>query len=76
MNTTGNSGMATAGMGDVLTGTIAGLYGQIRDAEVATRLGAYVHGLAGDLARDDLGVHGMIAGDVLERLPAVMRKLV
>ena len=76
VNTTGNSGMATAGMGDVLTGAIAGLYGQLRDAEVATRLGAYVHGLAGDLARDDLGVHGMIAGDVLERLPAAMRKLV
>lgn len=75
VNTTGNSGMATAGMGDVLTGAIAGLFGQLHDAEVATRLGAYVHGLAGDLARDELGAHGMIAGDVLAKLPAAMRKL-
>lgn len=73
--TTGNPGMATAGMGDVLTGVIAGLYGQLRDAEVATRLGAYVHGLAGDIAQDELGTHGMIAGDVLARLPAAMKML-
>jgi ADP-dependent NAD(P)H-hydrate dehydratase / NAD(P)H-hydrate epimerase len=75
VNTSGNSGMASGGMGDVLTGTIAGLIAQGLGAEKAARLGAYVHGLAGDLARDELGLHGMIAGDVLARLPTAMKKL-
>jgi len=69
INATGNSGMATAGMGDVLTGTIAGFAAQglgVRDAAV---LGAYLHGLAGDMVLTRKGPHGMTAGDVLETLP-------
>ena len=63
----GNSGMATAGMGDVLTGVIAGLYAQIRDAEVAARVGVLVHALAGDSAARS-GQRGLVAGDVLTEL--------
>jgi NAD(P)H-hydrate epimerase len=69
VNRTGNSGLATAGSGDVLTGVIASLLAQGVPAFEAAVLGAYLHGLAGDLAAADLGEHGMIASDVLDRLP-------
>jgi len=63
----GNPGMATAGMGDVLTGVIAGLLAQIRNAEVAARVGVLVHALAGDSAARG-GQRGLIASDVLAEL--------
>lgn len=63
----GNPGMATAGMGDVLTGVIAGLDAQLRDTELATRLGVLVHALAGDSAAQD-GQRGLIASDVIAEL--------
>lgn len=69
VNTTGNPGMATGGTGDVLTGVIAALLGQGLPAFEAAVLGTYVHGLAGDIARDQNGVVGMIAGDVVDALP-------
>jgi ADP-dependent NAD(P)H-hydrate dehydratase / NAD(P)H-hydrate epimerase len=69
VNPTGNAGMATAGTGDVLTGMIAGLLGQGVEPETAARLAAFVHGTAGDLARDELGMTGMIAGDILRLVP-------
>jgi len=72
VNPTGNPGMATAGMGDVLTGTIAGLMAQGVAAYEAACLGAYVHGLAGDVAAGVKGQHGLLAGDVLESLPDAM----
>lgn len=75
VNPTGNAGMATAGAGDVLTGAIAGLIAQGVAPEVAARLGAFAHGMAGDFARDELGTHGMIAGDILRHLPKAMREL-
>lgn len=70
VNPTGNSGMATAGAGDVLTGLIAGLLAQGVAALEAACLGAFLHGTAGDLARDEQGEWGLIAGDLLKHLPA------
>lgn len=68
VNSTGNSGMATGGTGDVLTGIIAALLGQGLDPFEAARLGAYVHGTAGDLAAEELSKPGMIASDLLTQI--------
>ncbi|MGH8299112.1 MAG: NAD(P)H-hydrate dehydratase [Steroidobacteraceae bacterium] len=63
----GNPGMATAGMGDVLTGTIAGIFAQCRDAWLAARVGVLVHAMAGDAAARS-GERGLLAGDVAREL--------
>jgi NAD(P)H-hydrate epimerase len=68
-NTTGNPGMATGGSGDVLTGLIGALLAQGLEAFSAAQLGVYLHGLAGDLARDELGEASLIASDLLAFLP-------
>jgi ADP-dependent NAD(P)H-hydrate dehydratase len=73
VNTTGNPGLATGGSGDVLTGLIAALLGQRLDPFAAAQLGAHVHGLAGDLARDDLGEASLIATDLIAYLPRALR---
>ncbi|MCB0560367.1 MAG: NAD(P)H-hydrate dehydratase [Lewinellaceae bacterium] len=67
-NGTGNPGMATAGSGDVLTGIITGILAQGYAPLEAALLGVYLHGLAGDLAAEELGQEAMIAGDITERL--------
>ena len=67
-NTTGNAGMATGGSGDVLTGVIAALIAQGMEPFDAACLGAYAHGLAGDIARDNNGMVGMISGDIVDSL--------
>jgi hydroxyethylthiazole kinase-like uncharacterized protein yjeF len=72
---TGNPGMATGGSGDVLTGVIAGTIARGVEPLLAARAGAYVHGLAGDLAAEQLGQEAMIAGDLLERLPEAIRRI-
>ncbi|TMQ63127.1 MAG: NAD(P)H-hydrate dehydratase [Candidatus Eisenbacteria bacterium] len=72
LNSTGNPGMATAGAGDVLTGTIAGLLAQGMDPVEAAAVGCLVHGLAGDIAARRLGRRGMIAGDIRDALPAAL----
>src|SRR5262249_25612533 len=73
VNTTCNPGRATGGTGDVLTGIIAALLGRRLAPFAAAQLGVYVHGLAGDLARDELGETALIATDLLEHLPAALR---
>ena len=75
MNPTGNSGLASGGTGDVLTGIIAAFLGQGVAATEAAALGAFVHGLAGDLAAEALGEAGMIAGDVLDHVPYALMEM-
>lgn len=74
-NSTGNPGMATAGSGDVLTGIILALLGQGYVPEAAIRLGVYLHGLAGDIAVEDLCHEGLIASDLVEYLPKAFKAL-
>ncbi|MBI2505607.1 MAG: NAD(P)H-hydrate dehydratase [Candidatus Latescibacteria bacterium] len=72
VNPTGNPGMATAGAGDVLTGLIAGLIAQGVTPESAACAGVYLHGAAGDLARNQQGEWGMKAGDISRALPRAL----
>ena len=74
-NSTGNAGMATAGSGDVLTGIITGLLAQGYQHRDACMLGVYLHGLAGDLAANDLGEESLIASDLIQYLPKAFLKL-
>ncbi len=73
LNKTGNSGMATAGSGDVLTGMIAAFLAQGLTGFEAAKLGAYLHGLAGDHAAEQKGRISLIATDILESIPAVLQ---
>lgn len=70
-NTTGNSGMATAGSGDVLTGIIASLCAQGYSPKIAACMGVYMHGLAGDLATNHQSEASLIASDIVEALKLV-----
>lgn len=75
INLTGNSGMATGGTGDLLTGMVAAWFAQLLDAEAACRLAVYLHGSAGDLAEADEGEVALIAGDVASRLGDALLEL-
>lgn len=68
-NTTGNNGMAKGGSGDVLAGMILSLLGQGMAAPEAAALAVYLHGLAGDLAAEELGEYGMLPSDLIQRIP-------
>jgi len=70
LNLSGNPGMASAGMGDVLFGIIAGLLSQKYEPVDAAVLGVYLHGKAGDLALKELGGIGIIASDLIKKIPA------
>ena len=86
VNPTGNAGMATAGSGDVLTGILVGLLTQmlmLKKGEDVKKImldtacaGVFIHGLTGDLAREEKGEMGMIAGDMLEKIPEALLRLV
>lgn len=70
-----NPGLASAGTGDVLAGVIVALRAQGLGAFEAAAAGAYLHGLAGELARGQFGAAGMAAGDVARALPEAFRRL-
>lgn len=74
-NTTGNPGMATGGTGDVLTGIITAFVAQNYSLEEACILGVYIHGLAGDLASNNVGEVSMIASDLIDHLPKALLSL-
>ena len=75
VNPTGNPGMATGGMGDVLGGMIAALVARGVDAFDAACTATYIHGFAGDLLKDEIGDTGLAALDVAERIPQAIQKL-
>lgn len=75
INPTGNSGLAKGGSGDVLTGLIAGLLAQGMQPTEAAALGAFVHGMAADLAAKEASVRAMTPGDVLENFGAAFARL-
>lgn len=74
-NPTGNPGMATAGSGDVLTGIILALLAQGYGSERSARLGAYLHGLSGDIGADELCQESLLAGDIIDYLPKAFKTL-
>lgn len=75
VNKSGNSALAKAGTGDVLTGTIAGLLAQKMDPFHAAILGVYLHGLAGDIASSYLTQYGVLASDIVDYLPFAFGKV-
>lgn len=75
INPTGNPGMATAGMGDALTGMIAGLIAQGVSIEKALVAAVYIHGMAGDMAAEKAGEMGLLATDVIENIPKAIKVL-
>jgi NAD(P)H-hydrate epimerase len=75
VNTTGNSGLAKGGSGDVLTGMIASFVAQGATAVQAAALGVWMHGRAGDFAADRLTEYAMTPTDVIESLPDVFKEL-
>lgn len=75
VNGSGNPGMASGGMGDVLTGIIVSLLGQGYAAWDACRLGVFLHGFAADMVAEEKGEIGINASDVLDKLPYACNKL-
>jgi NAD(P)H-hydrate epimerase len=75
VNLSGNPGLATGGTGDVLTGMVLGLLCQGLSALDAAVLGVFLHGLAGDLAAEEVSEEAMIAGDVMARIGKAIRSL-
>lgn len=73
INPTGNPGMGSGGMGDVLTGMLGGLLAQGVAPFEALQLAVFLHGLAGDRAEARVGQHALVAGDLLEEIPALLR---
>ena len=75
VNTTGNSGLARGGSGDVLTGIIAAMLAQGCTAARAAALGVWLHGRAGDLAAERLTEYAMTPEEVIGALPGAFREL-
>jgi len=75
INTTGNPGMATGGSGDVLSGIIGSLLAQGFAPETAAAAGVYIHGLAGDIAAEERGEAGLLAGDIADAVATALKVL-
>jgi NAD(P)H-hydrate epimerase len=75
VNPTGNPGMATGGMGDILTGLLAGMLAQTTHSLTAVLAGVYLHSLAADVACEKTGEHSLIATDLLSALPEAFRRV-
>ena len=75
-NSSGNPGMATAGAGDVLTGVIAGFLAQGLQPENAATLAVFIHGLAGDIASQEIGEYGVVASDIADRLGRAIKAVI
>lgn len=73
LNQSGNSGMATGGSGDVLTGVIAALIAQKMTPFEAATLGVYIHGLAGDAAAEVLGEYSVMASDIIDHIHEILK---
>lgn len=74
VNNTGNNSMAKAGSGDVLTGIISGLIAQSMDLFEAAALGVYLHGLSGDIAKEELTEYSVMAEDLISCIPNAIKK--
>lgn len=75
VNTTGNPGMSTGGTGDILTGMVAGMIAQHpQEAMLAVCAAVHLHGLAGDVMREILGEHSLVATDLLRGLPEAFQE--
>ena len=81
INQSGNPGMASAGMGDVLAGIIGGILAERKllgndDVLYLAALSAYVHGACGDLAAEKIGQYSLLASDIIEQIPSVIAPFV
>ena len=75
INPTGNPGMSTGGMGDILTGVISGLLSQRYSPEDACLLGTFIHGYAGDIVAERIGKSGLTASDVADTVPEALNRV-
>jgi hydroxyethylthiazole kinase-like uncharacterized protein yjeF len=76
INTTGNPAMSSGGMGDVLTGLIAGYLAQKFSPLQACIIGVYIHGLTGDYLKEEMGERGILAGDLADAIPLISKKFI
>ena len=74
-NSTGNSGMVTAGSGDVLTGIITALLARGYSQKEACIIGMFLHGMAGDIAAEELGKESLMASDIINCLPKAFKRM-
>ena len=75
INPTGNPGMSSGGMGDILTGVISGLISQKYSPEEACLLGTFIHGLSGDIVAEKIGRSGITATDVANSIPEALKQI-